>query len=92
MCSSSYKYLKLQIRGGIEDNSKSFSYFSMKTYVVTFHDGSQNMFLWKKKDNYPKFVPVTPSYLEHWYCMSCKQWSKIAVFSLKVCVLVYLLF
>ena len=28
-------------------------------------DGSQNMFLWKHMDNYPKFIPVTPSYLEH---------------------------
>ena len=31
------------------------------------YDGSQNMFLWKNTDNYPKIIPVTPSYLEHWY-------------------------
>ena len=28
---------ELQIRGGIKDNSKIFSYFSMETYVVTHH-------------------------------------------------------
>ena len=25
------------------------------------------MFLWKNMDNYPKTIPVTPSYLEHRY-------------------------
>ena len=30
------------------------------------NDGSQNMFLWKNIDNYPKIIPDTPSYLEHW--------------------------
>ena len=49
---------ELQLRGGIEDNSKKFSYFSMKTYVVTpqrdgSNDRSQNMFLWRNMDNYP---------------------------------------
>ena len=24
------------------------------------NDGSQNMFLWKLNDNYPKIIPVTP--------------------------------
>ena len=47
----------------------------MKTYVVTPHqnrlnetvsnDGSQNMFYGKNMDNYPKFNPVTPFYLDH---------------------------
>ena len=33
----------LQIRGGIEDNSKvTFSYFSMKIYVVTPHKNRLN--------------------------------------------------
>ena len=33
-----YMYTELQIRGSNEDNSKIFfSYFSMKTYVVTPH-------------------------------------------------------
>ena len=28
---------ELQIRGGIKDNQRFFSYFSLKTYVVTPH-------------------------------------------------------
>ena len=27
----------------------------------SYNDGSQNMFSWKNMDNYPKFIPVTPS-------------------------------
>ena len=30
-------YTLLQIRGDIEDNSKNFSYFSTKTYLVTIY-------------------------------------------------------
>ena len=29
------------------------------------NDGPQNMFLCKNTNNYPKIIPVTPSYLEH---------------------------
>ena len=28
------------------------------------------MFLWKNMDNYPKIIPVTPSYLEHCHIIS----------------------
>ena len=54
---------ELQIRGGIEDNSKIvFFYFSKKTCCDSSlelsrrdgsNDGSQNMVLWRKVANYP---------------------------------------
>ena len=38
LCALELHVSELQIKGGIEDNSKdNFSYFSMKTYVVTPH-------------------------------------------------------
>ena len=42
----------------------------MKTYIVmrdSPNDGSQNMFLGKNIDYYPKIIPVTPSCLERYF-------------------------
>ena len=71
--------LPTALRGpeGIEDNSKIIFLISQRKHKVccdpslepsqrdNSNDGSQNMFLWKNMDNYPKVILVTPSYLEH---------------------------
>ena len=48
------------------------SFFSTKTSLELFrqdgsNDGSQNMFLRRNMASYPYIIPVTPSYLEHYY-------------------------
>ena len=59
---------------GIKDNSKIIFLISQlkcgdpslePSQQDGSNDGSQNLFLRKKMDNYPKIIPVTPSYLEH---------------------------
>ena len=57
---------QLQIRGGIEDNSKIIFPISQQNISCDpslesssqdgSNDGSQNMFLWKQIDNYPKIT------------------------------------
>ena len=39
------------------------------------NDGSQNMILWRNIANYPLIIPVTPSYLEHYWATS--SWSAL---------------
>ena len=65
---------ELQIRGSIEDNLIIFLFLNKNiscdpSLEPSQRDGSnvgsQNMFLWRIIANYPKIIPVTPSYLEH---------------------------
>ena len=36
------------------------------------NEGSQYMFLWSNKENFPKIIPVTPPYLDH-----CLNWQPV---------------
>ena len=60
-----------------EDGSKILFLISQQKHIYCDHllklsrrdgssEGSQYMFLWSSKDIYPKIIPVTPSYLDHW--------------------------
>ena len=67
---------KLQIRRSIDNNSKiTFLILNENTHCDpslelswqdSSNEGSQCMFLWSNKKNYPQLIPVTPSYLDHW--------------------------
>ena len=67
---------ELQIRGGIEDNSKIFFFLFLNENICCdssleqslrdcSNEGLQNMLIWRSMANYPLIIPVTPSYLEH---------------------------
>ena len=53
---------ELQIRGGIEDNSRMIYLISQrKPHLMMGH----KMFLWRNIAYYPYIIPDTPSHLEH---------------------------
>ena len=61
---------ELQLRGGIEDNSKIFFLFQKEniccdpslqpSHLDGFNERSQNMFLWRNMENYQKKNPCYP--------------------------------